>query len=102
MVITVFRVVKITVDVCNKLFKRRTTMIAFKILLIPIFLLIVFGLVQLGKFLFKVADEMEIEEKKKDIDHKADLVEDVDDYKLKNAGKIRKSGSDSVKDFVEN
>ncbi len=77
-------------------------MIAFKILLIPIFLLIIFGLVMLGKFLFKVADEMEVEEKKKDIDHKASLADDVDKYTLHNSGKMRKSSSDSVKDFVEN
>ncbi len=76
-------------------------MIMFKLLLIPIFIGVVIGLVKLGQKGFQLADELEVDEKKADINHKAELAKDVNDYTLKNSGKMKKASSDSVKEFVE-
>ena len=74
-------------------------MIMFKLLLIPIFVLVVLALIKFGKLLFKYADSLEVDEKKDDIKHKSELVDDVESYTLHNKGKMRKAASNTLKDF---
>ncbi len=74
-------------------------MIMFKLLLIPVFILIVLGIVKFGKFLLKVVDSWEIDEQKNDINHKADLVDEVEGYTLASADKITKASSGVVESF---
>jgi len=75
--------------------------ILFKLLLIPIFLIIVFITIKIAMFFYKLADDMEIDEKKNDIKHKAELVEEVEDYVNANGERIKKASSDAVKDFIK-
>lgn len=77
-------------------------MVIFKLILLLLLLLIFYGLFRLGKYLFKVADQMDVEEKKSDIEHKAELASDVDEYVEKNSEVIDKSKSDTVNEFLEN
>jgi len=71
----------------------------FKLLLVPVFILIVLGIIKFGKFLFKVVDVMEIDEQKNDINHKADLVDEVEKYTSDNDEDISKASSNIVEEF---
>ena len=74
--------------------------IMFKLLLLLLLIPLVFGLIKLGKFLFKVIDDASIKETKNDIEHKAELVDDVKNYTNYNGGKIEKSKSNIVEEFT--
>ena len=76
-------------------------MILFKLLLIPMFILAVFGIIRIAKFFYKLADNMEVDEKKEDINHNAELVDDVKDFVDNNDDKIKKASSNIVKDFIK-
>ena len=74
-------------------------MIMFKLLLIPLFIVVVIGVIYGVKHIYKWIDTLEVKEKKEDIEHDAELVDDVDNYTLHNKGKMRKASSDSVEEF---
>lgn len=73
--------------------------IMVKILLFIIFIALFIGLVFLGKYLFKAVDKMEVNETKKDIEHKSELTDDVRNYTTYNGSKMEKAKSDDVENF---
>ena len=73
----------------------------FKLLLVILFILALIGIVIAVKKINKWIDTLEVDEKKKDIEHEAELVDDVENYTLHNKGKMRKASSDSVDDFIK-
>ena len=72
----------------------------FYLLRIPVFIVVAIGIIMVGKFLFKVADSLEVDEKIGDIKHQAELAEDVEKFIDGNEDTLKKSSSTTVKDFI--
>jgi len=76
-------------------------MILFKLLLIPMFLITIFIIIKVGMFFYKLTDDMEVNEKKSEIEHKSELVDEVEDFVNNNDDKIKKATSNIVDEFVK-
>lgn len=74
--------------------------IIFKLLILVVFLLIAFGVFVALRSAFKVVDHLEVEEQKNNINHKASLVDEVEDFKSENSEAIEKASSSAFNEFT--
>jgi len=77
-------------------------MVLFKLFLIILFITAIFVVVKFTLFLFKAVDEMEVEEVKKEINHKSELVDDINEYVSKNKDAIDNAQSNVIDEFIKN